>query len=343
MKPPILLLYNLNPTWPAEDIETTRSIATTFLKALEGEGYFVIEACLENKDLKSLLKRYDPGDVIVFNWCEELPGVPHSYDLIARTLESSGFTFTGADSAALAFSQDKRKVKECLTALGISTPGWKIVTSTEDCSWASFPAIVKPVLEHCSYGITSDAIVYSQKDLTSRVDYVLRTFHQAALIEDFIDGREFHVTVVGNGKLHALPAAEMDFSAFVEAKQRLCSYESKFDPNSTAYNLIKLKLPANLTDEEQFRLNTTAIDAYRAVGCRDYARLDIRLKDGIFYVLDVNPNADISPDTSLVLAAEQAGLSYGQLGSLFIQLASLRHPVFSRSYGEAIHIPVDAA
>jgi D-alanine-D-alanine ligase len=120
----------------------------------------------------------------------------------------------------------------------------------------------------------------------------------------------------------------MDFSAFEDPRDRLCTYESKFDPQSKAYNLIKLHLPAPLTADEEKRLNRVALAAYRAADCRDYARLDIRLRDGIFYVLDINPNADISPDTSTAMAAEKAGLPYGKFGSLLVSLASRRHPIF---------------
>jgi D-alanine-D-alanine ligase len=121
----------------------------------------------------------------------------------------------------------------------------------------------------------------------------------------------------------------MDYSAFEEQRDRLCSFDSKFDPESKPYQLIKLALPASLTETEEAKLVNTALAAYAATNCRDYARLDIRLRGGIFYVLDVNPNADISPDTSLVLSAERAGLTYGQLGSLLVSYAACRHPLYS--------------
>ncbi len=118
-------------------------------------------------------------------------------------------------------------------------------------------------------------------------------------------------------------------SAFDDFHDHVCTYESKFDPASPPYQLINLRLPAALTEHEHQELEAVAKAAYRAIACRDYARLDIRLKDGIFYILDINPNADISIDTSLALSSEFAGLSYGKLGSYLINLAARRHPVFS--------------
>jgi D-alanine-D-alanine ligase len=326
---PVLLLYNINHQWSSEEIEESQSIARTFYEALQSEGHPVRVICLEDQNLESLLSEYQPDDYIVFNWCEELPGIPRSYSRAAQALEGMGFTYTGADSQALALSQDKRLVKQQLDKCGVTTPRWRIYNKPMSNGWKHFPAIVKPAFEHCSYGVTRDAVVWTPEELSQRVSYAIKTFNQPALVEEFIDGRELHVTVVGNGVLHVLPPAEMDFSAFEDVKDRLCSYDSKFDPESPSYNLIELHLPASLTEQEFELLSETAINAYHATNCRDYARLDLRLCDGIFYVLDVNPNADISPDTSLVLSAKAAGMSYGQLGSLLVNLAARRH----RKYG----------
>jgi D-alanine-D-alanine ligase len=122
--------------------------------------------------------------------------------------------------------------------------------------------------------------------------------------------------------------AEMDFSAFDDVRDRLCTYDAKFDATSRHYKDIQLHLPAPLTDAEYQLLETTAIATYRRLGCRDYARLDLRLRDGEFYVLDVNPNADLSSEASLAMAAEVAGYSFGAMRSHIVNLAALRHPVW---------------
>jgi D-alanine-D-alanine ligase len=325
---PVLLLYNLDPTWPAQDRYESVEIMEKLRGELQKQGHPVLPLCLEDADLTGLLSAYDPEKYLVFNWCEEIPGLPRSAAEAARGLEKLGFTFTGADSQGLTLAQDKRLVKRALHQSGLPTPAWKIYETNTRNGWECFPAIVKPAFEHCSFGITREAVVRSPQELHQRIEFVLREFSQPALVEEFIDGREFHVTVIGNGTLHVLPPAEMDFSAFADVRDRLCTYESKFDPQSTYYKEIRLHLPAPLTPEEQARLEQTALAAYRATSCRDYARLDIRMRDGTFYVLDVNPNADFSPDTSVALAAEVAGYSYGQLGSWLVNLAAQRHPVF---------------
>jgi D-alanine-D-alanine ligase len=189
---------------------------------------------------------------------------------------------------------------------------------------------VKPSREHCSHGVTTDAVVTSPRELEDRIGYILDTFRQPALVEDFIDGREFHVSLWGNGSVRLLPPAEMDFTLFADVRDRLCTYDSKFMPGSSHYVKIGLQLPAPLDEAEYERLKKTSILAYKTSGCRDYARLDIRLRDGIFYVLDVNPNSDISAEASMACAAECAGYSHGEMISHIINLAAKRHPIFKK-------------
>ena len=110
-----------------------------------------------------------------------------------------------------------------------------------------FPAIVKPMNEHCSMGITQDSVVINQAELTKRISFVLDQYSQPALVEDFIDGREFHVSIWGNETLTVLPVAEMDFSFFGDAKDRLCNFDAKFIPGSEHYEKIETLLPAPLT------------------------------------------------------------------------------------------------
>jgi D-alanine-D-alanine ligase len=323
---PILLLYNLDRQWPAPAINEVVELTNQLSRALQEIGHPTEIVGVENDEIHHLLSGYRPDQHIIFNWCEEIPGLPRSAARVAARLEESGFVFTGADSKALAASQDKRWIKRRLSELKIATPRWEVSGSPSPVAWGIFPAIVKPVFEHCSFGITHEAVVHDTNQMKQRIEYILDTFRQPAIVEDFIDGREFHVGVIGNGRLRVLPAAEMDFSAFPEPSGRLCTYASKFEPQSADYQLIGLKLPAPLNKAEQEALEAASLAAYRAAACRDYARMDIRLRDGVFYVLDVNPNADISPDASLALAAESAGLSYGQLGSYLVNLAAQRLP-----------------
>jgi D-alanine-D-alanine ligase len=326
---PVVLLYNLDLSWCQEDILERLEITEQLLNALVNVGHPVQAVCVQSAELETALGDFDPDEHLILNWCEELPGIPHSEYQVAQTLERLGFTYTGTDSHALAVNQDKRQTKRLLQQWNIPTPAWQVYTSAQKIDWMRFPAIVKPALEHCSFGITREAIVQSEADLIQRVNYVIEELQQPAIVEDFLDCREFHVGVIGNGELRVLPPAEIDYSSFVDIHDRLCTYESNFDRKSLAYQLTLPKFPVFFTESQLASLEQIVIASFRATNCRDYARMDLRLHDEVFYVLDVNPNADISQDTSLVMAAEQIGLSYGQFGSLLVNFAAQRHNKFS--------------
>lgn len=326
--PPVLFLHNVDPAWPRTDIDEALRQAAEIEAGLLAQGHPVTSIALCDASLLAQLRLHDPREWVVFNWCEEIPGLPHSDTQVAEALERLGFTYTGSASATLALSWDKRRVKRLLDRSGLPTPRWRVYHAPDPDGWSCFPAIVKPALEHCSYGVTSEAVVLTPAELQARIAYVLDTFHQPALVEDFIDGRELHVSLWGNGDVQMLPPAEMDFAAFADLHDRLCTFDSKFVPGSLHYDRIELRLPAALSEQEYAQLERAALVAYQALGCRDYARIDIRLRHGTFYVLDINPNPDISADTTTALAAELAGYPYGAMLSRLVGLAAHRHPLF---------------
>jgi D-alanine-D-alanine ligase len=323
----VLLLHNLDGGWEPSDLEKAVEEIDALEKAIRAEGHVVTNVPIYDSDLASRLRGFHPSRHIVFNWCEGFPGIPFSEGLVAASLESLGFVYTGSTPEVLALSWDKGRVKHLLNHSGVPTPAWRLYHDLRTDGWGTFPAIVKPAREHASSGVTSDAVALNPEKLRARIAYVLENFHQPALVEDFIDGREFHVSLWGNSSVEMLPPAEMDFSAFKDVQDRLCTFDSKFKPGSRHYDQIRLSLPASLEQEEFEALEQVAQAAYRVMGCRDYARLDIRLRDGVFYVLDVNPNPDISSDTSMAGAAEVAGYSYGAMLSKMVHLAAHRHPV----------------
>jgi D-alanine-D-alanine ligase len=330
-KIPVVLLYNVDPEWTKEEKDEVIRQSTELGEALQKTGYPTVSVVIEDDDIAGHLRPFDPDKYIIFNWCEGLPGIENSEPLVIKKLEMLGYTFTGADSETLSLAYDKYRVKVILDKASVPTPAWRIFNSPDIQDWKIFPAIVKPQNEHCSAGITPESVVMNQPDLKNRISFILDKYSQPALVEDFIDGREFHVSVWGNENLTVLPAAEMDFSNFGNMQDRLCTYEAKFIPGSQHYEEIKTLLPAPLTNEEKKAMEKVCGDAYRATGCRDYARMDIRLRDNIFYVLDVNPNADISSDASMACAAEANGISYAQMGSLIVQMAVRRHPVWGKT------------
>jgi D-alanine-D-alanine ligase len=329
---PVLLLYDLDRSYGEPDALESERLLAQLVSALNEVGHAVTPKPVCDADWVSQLAGLDPRDCIVLNWCDGVPGVAYSDVHIARELRAAGFTYTGSQYPVLKMSWDKPYVKRLLERRHLPTPRWRLYDRPETGDWDCFPAIVKPSHEHASLGLTPEAVVLTPEDLRERVAYVLETFHQPALVEDFVDGREFHVSVWGNHTLEVLPPAEMDFHAFSDVHDRLCSFDAKFTPGSRPYEQIGLLLPAPLQKAELAALQTVAIAAYQVLGCSDYARLDIRLRDGVFYVLDINPNCDISPNVSMALAAALQGYSYGAMLSHIVNLAAMRHPVFRQHW-----------
>jgi D-alanine-D-alanine ligase len=328
---PVLLIHNMSPEWTPDEVRDAEQDVAALADALRIIGHPVDLLAVEDGRLAARLAPHDPRDLIVFNWCEELPGVPHSEPEVAAILERLGYAFTGASSEVLSLSHDKPQIKRILDANGLPTPPWAVFDTPGINGWNIFPAIVKAANEHCSIGISPESVVTSRAELERRVGYILREHRQPALVEEFIDGREFHVAAWGNGNVTAMPAAEMDYVGLTDIRDRLFTYDAKYVPGSRLYETIELRVPAELDPAARAGLERIVLATYRATGCRDYGRIDLRFRDGVFYVIDVNPNPDINPLTSLTYAAAQIGYSYGEMGSRIVNLAAARHPAYRAS------------
>lgn len=328
----VLLIFNLDPIWSMLEQDEFMNTVTQLERAIVAAGYKTTLVPVTSSNMDLILAEYDPFKHIVFNWCDGLPQVRHSEYLVVEYLEHLGFTFTGASSLALALNQDKCRTKQLLDKSQILTPNWQIFNRDTPVNWDCFPAIVKPSLEHCSEGIDRNAVCTNQAELNGRINYIIDRFQQPVVVEEFIDGRELHVSVWGNGIIDILPPVEMGFSLFADHYDRICSYESKFVPGSKHYQSISTILPAPLREDELCNVEKICKSVYTITGCRDYARIDLRLKDGAIYVLDVNPNSDISIDTSTVLSANFKGYSYGEFVDCIVRLAAQRHPIWGKEF-----------
>ncbi len=320
----VILLYNVDGAWPPEDQTYARECARRLHEGLQAHGLVVhpVEVC---REVLSALAPYDPAEWVVFNWCEALEGDPYAEPRIARALESAGFLYTGSGPWTLTVAGNKALMKAFLTLNGIPTPTWRVCQRLLDLEgWTDFPAIVKPIREHGSIGITPEAVVTSPAALRARVEYVLETLRQPALVEAFIPGRELNVSLWGNGDPEPLPISEILFDGLREEEQIVDQF-AKWDRQSERYRRTIPQVPAPLDERTEAEVVHVATLAYRALRVRDYGRVDIRLApDGMPYVIDVNPNPDISLDAGFVRSAAAAGYDYGRMAAHILRIAWAR-------------------
>ena len=186
--------------------------------------------------------------------------------------------------------------------------------------------IVKPASEDGSVGIDAGAVVQTLRELMERVALLQERFDCPALIEEYIEGREIYVGVLGNDKPNALPIVELDLSKLPEGMPHIAGKEVKWEKGTEAYDLTKSAAAQGLDDPTVKRLQDTAVQVYGALKLRDYGRVDMRLtNDGRIYVIEANPNPWLAPEAELAMAAALAGRSYVELIGQIVELALARY------------------
>jgi D-alanine-D-alanine ligase len=233
---------------------------------------------------------------------------------------------------------DKSLAKKVLRYHGIQSPeSTTIYRGAVDVSGnIAFPLIVKPPQEDASIGITNSSIVHDLKELFGRMDSLQSEFGQPVLVEEFVDGREFYVGVLGNMESHALPIIEMDFSGLPAGAPHIASWEAKWGADgsgagagaekSAEFAGTKSVFPTDLEESLIERMQETAVNAFEALRLRDYARIDLRLDaKGEIYVIEVNPNCYLERSAEFARAADKDGINYHALIARIVELATARY------------------
>jgi D-alanine-D-alanine ligase len=256
--------------------------------------------------------RNDRPDMI-FNLVECLGNESIHEMHVAGVYELLKIPYTGAGPTALGLALNKPRVKELLTHHGIRTPRFKAFGKSDKVAPGElkFPLIVKPSGEDASVGIDDRSVVYNPAELRRRVQYIIEEFAQPALVEEYVNGRELNVAILGSLTPVVLPISEIDFSGLTADMHKIVSYEAKWIQGTVAYEGTKGVCPAPLTTRQEADLKATALRCFGLIGCRDYARVDFRLSSsGVPYVLEVNPNPDISADAGFARSTRVYGLTY---------------------------------
>ncbi|MEA2712964.1 MAG: D-alanine-D-alanine ligase [Gemmatimonadales bacterium] len=278
------------------------------------------------KRLTAGLSRRKPD--LVFNLMEMFGENIFGDIPVAGLLDLCGLKYTGSGPGELYLSQDKGLTKKLLAFEDILYPRFLVFSRGEAFETGGnlrMPLFVKPLRSDSSLGIGGKSLVHDAVALMERVAYIRKELNDSALAEEYIEGREFFVGVLGNTQAKALPPVEVDFTGFPEGVPKVLDSKAKWDVRSKEYKGTKSVL-ANLPDELRARLQKVAVDAYRALRVRDYGRVDIRLTDtGDIYVLEVNASCYLERSSEFAMSAAAAGMDYPTLIERIVQLALERN------------------
>ena len=268
---------------------------------------------------------------LVFNLFEGFEVCPDTEWLFAKALRSSSCPFTGASPETLALCLNKALTKRLLMAHGIPTPPFQLLHSASVGRFSlGFPAIVKPLKEDASHGLDSLSVVHDIPGLKRQVSAVTDKYGGSALVESFLSGREFNVSILGGPTPRVLPISEIAFSQDTPGP-KILTYAAKWLPEDPEFQSSTPICPAQVPERMHKEIKELVRCSHKAVGSPAYARVDIRSdSQGRLYVLEVNPNPDLSPDAGMARQAEAAGLEYRTLIETIMNLALEESRVDSR-------------
>jgi D-alanine-D-alanine ligase len=326
----IVIIYN-QPVLPDDDPEAesekwVATAVTSVFEALVASGHEVTTLAVgrTRSSLEVDLGKIAPD--VVFNLFEGFADQPASEAAVVRLLERWNVPFTGSSSRTLRRCLNKHQTKRRLIAAGLPTP-WSIAVDRFPIPSMTlpWPVIVKPAARDASEGIDQCSVATSSAALESQVTKVLRRYGPPVLIEQFLAGREFTVSLIETPRLTALSIAEVLFIPCETAVWPLLTYEAKWIPDSADYAATDMLHAPPLEPELSEIVVSLAKRAYRSLACRDYARIDIRLNAaGQPMILDVNPNPDMSPTACFAYALKAAGIERSEFIVSLAEQASAR-------------------
>lgn len=299
-------------------------------KALTAMGYDVVVVDVYDNlaKIREAVAQHKPG--IVFNLLEEFRGEALFDQNVVSYLELLGVPYTGSNPKGLIIGRDKALSKKILAYHKIPTPKFQVFPRNNPRRKQNikiFPLIVKCLNEEASLGITQASVVHTSEKLRERVHYVHEKYRTDAIAEQFIEGKEYFVGILGNYRLETLPVWELKFSSVEHPEKEFYSTKAKFDYDYRERKGISTG-PAELPEDQVQALQKLAKRAYKRLGLNGYARMDIRMNsEGKAYLLEANPNPDISEFDDFAESAKVAGYTYHHLLEKIIRLGTMWNPI----------------
>jgi D-alanine-D-alanine ligase len=305
------------------------SVIETIKKALESSGYEVI---LIEADKNAYEKLKNSNLDFVYNIAECIYGRSRRCQIPAM-LEMLGIPYTGSEVLTQAITLDKARAKEIMSFYGIPTPKFQLFKKGDEPlnPDLQFPLFVKPNAEGSSKGITSKSLVKNENELRKVVNFIIKRYHQPALVEEYLDGREFTISLLGNPP-KVLPIVEVDFTSVPDNIPKFDCYEVKWFWDNPENEVESVMCPAKIDKELEESIKKLAIRTFEALGCVDICRIDIRLdKNGIPNVLDINISPGLIPDpkenSRFPKACYTAGMTYGEIILSVLEAAMKRYNI----------------
>jgi D-alanine-D-alanine ligase len=274
--------------------------------------------------LRKTVKEWKPH--VVFNLLQEFSGIASYEHHVVAYLEMIRQQYTGCNPRGLMLSRDKVLTKQLLAWHRIATPAFQLfpfgVRFKEPRKGKlGFPLFVKSATEDASVGIAQASIVQDMRQLRERVEFIHDNVQSDALVEEYVDGREFYIGVLGNTRLTTLPIWEIDFGTLAEKRSGIATSKVKWDRAYQARHGITTGLAEGLSKAEADKLGRLAKRIYRGLHMSGFARLDLRMRpDGKVFLLEANANPDLTRGEDLAESAEAAGIDYDKLISRIVNL-----------------------
>lgn len=321
------ILHTVTPDAPERD-----PVVGQIEQALASQGHEVSVVAASNQVEPLVAALVSAAPELVFNLAESFDGKSALESSVTGLLNLLDLRYTGSSPAGLLIAGDKSLTKKVLTFHEILTPQFATVYrgALDSADDLAFPLIVKPPQEDASIGLTGASVVHDLKQLLERMSALQSEFNGPVLLEQYIEGREFYVGVLGNTNAEALPIIELDFTGFPEGVPRIASWEAKWGTDGEGAGAefagTKSVFPEALDQELTARMQRVAVESFHALRLRDYARIDLRVSPaGEIFVIEVNPNCYLERESEFASAAKKSGLEYDALIARIAELALARY------------------
>lgn len=326
----IAVLYNVDwerypPGHPSYESDAdVKKTAESVFAALGRNGHDPFFITVDN-DLDPLRRAiaFDRPDV-VFNLVESLGGHGGREAEIPALLEKSGVHYTGNSARTLLIAAAKDETRNVLSSAKVPVPSGFVVSSAAELPREPliYPLFAKSARTDASIGIDQNSVVRDRAALVKKLEHLAANYPGPYLVEEYLPGREINVAIFPEPRRGNIVCTEIDFYGFTEGQEKIVTYDCKWIPGTPDYQARSVPLEGRMDPAKIKAAQTIARSAFLALGATGYGRVDLRMgRDGNFFVIDVNPNPDISADAGLSIAAKSIGVSHDQLIQSFVETA----------------------